>query len=232
MPQIDTTSYPKSLTYPTGHGFQLRGRLPISLVIHSTSNPNQKNTLFANEARFLYESSKVSAHFLIGKDGRIVQFLNPRTYQAWHAGEALVDFQNARSIGIELHHSVGDPPYPVQQEDALTWLVRFLMQQHGIPPSLIDTHRAIALPAGRKSDPSDWSDRDFYVWRAGLVSMPYRVRYAQAVFEAPDPAARIALNGQAVIHPGDTVIINEVKAGWAHLQSGLGFVPSGILERI
>jgi N-acetyl-anhydromuramyl-L-alanine amidase AmpD len=230
-PTIDTTSYDKAKHYPVGHGYSLRAKAPISLIIHSTNNP-RNNTLFAAEAKFLFEAANVSAHFLVGKDGRVVQFLDPRRYAAWHSGAAWVNFTNVNSIGIELHHSPGDPPYPVAQEDALTALVRGLMQQFTIPPSLIETHRKVALPTGRKSDPSDWSDADFYVWRAGLVWQPYRVRHPQAVFEAPRPDAKVALDDQAEVHAGDTVFINEIKMGWAHLANGLGFLPIGILEAL
>jgi hypothetical protein len=61
---------------------------------------------------------------------------------------------------------------------------------------------------------------------------PYRVCHPQAIFEAPRPDARVALNDQAEVHTGDTVIIDEVKAGWAHLANHVGFVPLGILERL
>lgn len=242
MPQIDTSTYDKAKTYPAGQGYGRRATAPTSVVIHSTNNKNP-NTFFTAEAKFLFESPNVSAHYLVGKAGQIAQFLNPGTKEAWHAGgqqqsgawTAKPDFSNPRSIGIELHHSIGDPPYPEPQIAALTWLVRELMLKFQIPLSLIDTHRAIALPKGRKVDPSDWTDASFYRWRAqleGPLIVPYRALHTQAVFEAPDPAARIALAGTAEINAGDTVRVDEVKAGWAHLATHVGFVPIGILEKM
>lgn len=176
---IDTAAYDKAKEYPSGHGYGLRDGAPTSAVIHSTNNRN-KDTPFASEAKFLFTAANVSSHFLVGKDGRIVQFLDPARYEAWHAGgrqkngtwTAKPDFANPRSIGIELHHSVGDGAYPTAQIDALTWLVRELMARFHIPPTLIDTHRAIALPARRKSDPNDWPDLAFYRWRAQLDATP------------------------------------------------------------
>jgi hypothetical protein len=170
---IDTTAYDKARHHPVG--FSRRASAPTSIVIHSTNN-KIKNTPFANEANYLFTATKVSSHYLIGKEGRIVQFLDPRQYEAWHAGgqqeggtwTAKPDFANPRSVGIELHHSVGDGPYPAAQIEALTWLVRELMARFRIPIALIDTHRAIALPARRKTDPNDWTDLDFYRWRAAL----------------------------------------------------------------
>lgn len=142
-------------------------------------------------------------------------------------------FANPRSIGIEAHHSVGDGPWPVAQEDALTWLVRSLMDTFTIPPSLVDTHRAIALPHGRKEDPNDWSDASFYAWRASLVAAAYRVLQPMWVSETTTARGPIAADGQAVVHQGDTVMISEARLdGWCHLQNGLGFLPIGGLEKI
>lgn len=62
---------------------------------------------------------------------------------------------------------------------------------------------------------------------------PYRVHHTQAIFEAPAPNSTVASHDQAEVHPGDTVIIDEVAhGGWAHLANGLGFVPIGILEKL
>jgi N-acetyl-anhydromuramyl-L-alanine amidase AmpD len=160
----------KRLVTSAGQGYQLRGTVPTAIVIHSTSNPNAKNTAFENELKFLLTTTKAASHYLIGKDGRIVQMLEPRAWQAWHAGEALVGFTNPRSIGIELHHSVGDPPYPAAQLDALAWLVRRLMAQFSIPAERVETHGQIARPGpyGRKTDPSDMTYSAFLAWRAGL----------------------------------------------------------------
>lgn len=61
----------------------------------------------------------------------------------------------------------------------------------------------------------------------------YRVRHAQAVFESPEPGAKVALNDTAELHAGDVVDLDEVAhGGWGHLRNGLGFVPSGVLTRV
>lgn len=169
---IDRTTYNKPSKYPLRYGYQMRNTQPSSIVVHSTSNPTVKNTAFAAEARFLLNSSKVSAHYLVGKSGQIAQFLDARRYQAWHVGEAKAAWINAKSIGIELHHSVGDAPYPTIQKAALSWLVRELMRDYDIPLALVETHRAVATPKGRKSDPHDWSDPFFYAWRDKLLEEP------------------------------------------------------------
>jgi hypothetical protein len=164
---IDTTSWPKHHN-PVGAGYDHRpaGTRPSAIVVHTTNG--RKGSSFAGEASFLFNSVNVSAHYLVGKDGRIAQIL-PTDLRAWHAGQAEPEYLNSRSIGIECHHSVGDD-WPVAQLEALTWLVRELMVQFGIAPDRIDTHRRVALPPGRKVDPSDWVDNEYYSWQATLAA--------------------------------------------------------------
>lgn len=194
---IDSTTYPKSRTYRVGHGYGLRPSPPTSIVVHSTNNG--KVTSFESEADYLYRSADVSADFLIGKDDRIVQFLDSRRYQAWHAGgrqangawTAQPDFANPASIGIELHKSLPDPFYPQAQLDALAWLLKGLASQHGIPPHMIDTHGQIAIagPYVRKHDPHMWQHADFIAWRDALfVADPLR---AKTLPGAPPESAAI-----------------------------------------
>lgn len=234
MPTIDTTTYDKAKAYPPRHGYQLRGTKPTSIVVHSTSSAT-KFTPFAAEANYLYTSADVSAHYLIGKSGQIVRFLEPSPWQAWHAGAALEAWQNSRSIGIELHHSVGDPPYPTAQKNALAWLLRDLTGAFGIPLDKIETHGWIAIPGPykRKVDPIDWSHDNFIAWRDALMPAPiqtFTLLAPTAIFETPTPFGPIALDGQAQLRQGERVEIDEVrKDGWAHLKNGVGFICRGVL---
>lgn len=218
---IDIASYPKATRYPQRHGYQLRGTMPTSIVIHTTSNRN-KNTAFAGEARFLFESADVSAHFLVSKTGQIIRFLEPRTYQAWHAGVALEAFSNARSIGIELHVSVGEQPTEAQK-DATAWLCRELMREFGIAPEKIETHRKIARPVGRKSDPEGWIDQDFYAWRAALQTPPRRRFRARGIpiYQATSLTGTLAGH----LQNGEVFEIDATyQNGGVHLADGRGFV--------
>ena len=100
---------------------------------------------------------KVSAHFLVRRNGSVIQFV-PVERRAWHAGvsswrgrERCNDF----SIGIELEGSEETPFEPVQYE-ALTNLIKQLQKQHPIRD--IAAHSEIA--PGRKTDPGahfDWA---------------------------------------------------------------------------
>ena len=99
---------------------------------------------------------KVSAHFLVRRDGSVIQFV-PVERRAWHAGvsswrgrERCNDF----SIGIELE-GTDDTPFEDAQYAALEVLLFDLRKQ--LPLRDIAGHSEIA--PGRKTDPGagfDW----------------------------------------------------------------------------
>jgi len=96
---------------------------------------------------------RVSAHALIRRDGRLVQFV-PFHRRAWHAGascwrgrERCNDF----AIGVELEGTDTDP-YDDAQYATLASLAAALMRAYpGIAPDAIAGHDDIA--PGRKTDP-------------------------------------------------------------------------------
>lgn len=167
-PQIDTSTYNVAVHHPVGQGYDRRpgNRDPISIVMHSTNN--RKKTTFDSEGDWLRDAGSVSATYLVGEDGRIA-LTCPEELRPWHAGAVLDQtFNNANSIGIELHISVGGRPTAAMLV-SVTWLVEDIMRRRRIPRHLIETHRKVATPHGRKSDPEGWSDRDFYLWRSNLA---------------------------------------------------------------
>ena len=143
------------------------------LVIHSISLPpgqfggEEIARLFTNtldvEAHPYYaqlRGLRVSAHFLIRRDGEIVQFV-PCGKRAWHAGASLWQGRsscNDFSIGIELEGS-DDVPFDNQQYAALVRLTRLLQRTY--PIRAIVGHADIA--PGRKTDPSPCFDRTRYI---------------------------------------------------------------------
>jgi hypothetical protein len=167
---IDKTTYDKARHPPKGdrRGFQARVVVPSAILIHATQNKN-KGTALANEARYLFEATEVSAHYLIGKAGEVVQFLDPRIWNAWHSGDCAPDrFENRTSIGIELHaHATEAPTAP--QLLSLKTLVQHLMWQFSIGQDAIARHGSVAVPPGRKTDPAGWPEAPFARWRATLT---------------------------------------------------------------
>lgn len=150
------------------------------------------------------------------------------TVPGTHAGAC-----NAVRFGVE---NVGDfqkkPPSLPQQQLLIDTLV-VLHSWAGIGPDL-NSHRDCMT--GRTCP-----GNAFYgllpKLRAALAARlaqagAYRVRHTQAIFEAPAPDARIAVNDTAELAAGTEILIDEVKAGWCHLSDGRGFVPAGVLTRL
>jgi AmpD protein len=145
--------------------------VPVSLVVvHGISLPPGEfggdaiERLFTNTldpaAHPCFETIRdlrVSAHFLIRRDGALVQFV-PAGKRAWHAGvsswrgrERCNDF----SIGIELE-GTDERRYERAQYATLARLVRALRRRY--PIRTIAGHSDVA--PGRKTDPGphfDWS---------------------------------------------------------------------------
>lgn len=120
------------------------------------------NELPASEHEYFSEIAelKVSAHFLIDREGQVVQFV-PITRRAWHAGVSScfgrTDVNNF-SVGIELE-GCDDVPFTEPQYQALADLVATLRERYpSILPGGIFGHSDIA--PGRKTDPGpsfDWN---------------------------------------------------------------------------
>jgi len=96
---------------------------------------------------------QVSSHFLIRRDGELVQFV-PLDKRAWHAGVSCFEGReqcNDFSIGIELE-GCDDEAYQVVQYERLAEVCRALMQHYpNITSDRIVGHSDIA--PGRKTDP-------------------------------------------------------------------------------
>jgi AmpD protein len=100
--------------------------------------------------------AKVSAHFLVRRDGELIQFVACGR-RAWHAGESSWKGRvrcNDFSVGVELE-GTGEVPYTDAQYARLAVLARALAARY--PITDIAGHSDIA--PGRKSDPGtsfDW----------------------------------------------------------------------------
>jgi AmpD protein len=99
---------------------------------------------------------KVSAHFLLRRDGELLQFVSVEQ-RAWHAGQSAWrgrDNCNDWSVGIELEGLEGSTFEPVQYRQ-LARLLRALASRYAISEAVGHEHVA----PGRKADPGpgfDW----------------------------------------------------------------------------
>ena len=152
------------------HDERPRGTEISLVVIHSISLPPGVYSGDAIERLFTnrldcgahpyfaqLEGLKVSAHFVIRRDGRVVQFAATEV-RAWHAGVSTWrgrDNCNDRSIGIELEGLEGER-FDNPQYRALARLLRALRRRHPIADVVGHEHVA----PGRKADPGarfDWA---------------------------------------------------------------------------
>ncbi len=148
-------------------------RRPNFVILHQTTNDNAAKAL----ATLTDPARKVSAHYLIARDGAVLQLVD-ESARAWHAGASRwggTSDLNSASIGIELDNT-GAEPFAEPQIAALLILLSDLRERYRIPAANILAHGDVAPT--RKVDPSR-----FFPWR----------RLAQAGFglwcEAPPPAA-------------------------------------------
>ena len=123
-------------------------RRPNFVILHQTTNGNVATAL----ATLTDPQRRVSAHYLIGRDGALLQLVDEAS-RAWHAGESWwggsTDL-NSASIGIELDNT-GDEAFAEAQIVALLGLLGELRTRHRIPPANVLAHGDIAPT--RKVDP-------------------------------------------------------------------------------
>ena len=147
---------------------------PVTLlVIHSISLPPNDfggagicqlftNTLDCSAHPYYeqLEGLRVSSHFLVRRNGNIIQFV-PCTQRAWHAGVSEwqgVGRCNDYSIGIELEGS-DFVAFDQAQYLALARLTRHLKRHY--PIRSIVGHSDIA--PGRKTDPGPYFEWEHYL---------------------------------------------------------------------
>ncbi len=140
-------------------------RKPNFVVIHHTAQNSCEETL----RTFTLERTKVSAHYVICKDGTVHHMLNDY-FRAWHGGVAkwgnATDI-NSSSIGIEIDNN-GIEPFEPKQISSLMNLLLTLKNKYKIPETNFIGHADIAPT--RKNDPNihfPWAllaKKGFGVW--------------------------------------------------------------------
>ncbi len=181
---LATTSLAAEPTYPDwvqwaaspNHGPRRAAEIS-AIIYHFTGHGSQSETV----KEFQDPASQVSAHYVIARDGKVVQMV-PLDLAAWHAGVselAGVKAVNSFSIGIEIcnygkltkkggefyteHGNLYRGPTPVlaagaywepytdEQYKTLARLTNALLAKY--PIRHITGHSDVALPKGRKIDP-------------------------------------------------------------------------------
>jgi N-acetylmuramoyl-L-alanine amidase len=140
-------------------------RKPNFVIIHHTAQNSCEQTL----KTFTLQRTKVSAHYVICKDGTIHHMLNDYL-RAWQAGVSrwgnFTDI-NSSSIGIELDNN-GSEPFAEPQIVSLIKLLDTLKSKYSIPTANFIGHADVA--PGRKVDPNAYfpwqrlAQRGFGLW--------------------------------------------------------------------
>ncbi len=149
------TDHPSAIWHPSPNfGARRDGLTPAIIVLHYTAMDSAGAAL----DRLCDPQAEVSAHYLIGNDGRLWQLVREED-RAWHAGAGEWRGQediNSRSIGIELDNT-GTRPFSNPQMSALENLMQGIMTRWSIQPENVIGHSDMA--PGRKIDPGlrfDW----------------------------------------------------------------------------
>lgn len=125
-------------------------RRAVIIVLHATEQGGVRESL--DTLRTGNSGGPVSAHYLVGEDGRIYQLVAD-DQRAWHAGGGrwgTITDLNSASIGIELDND-GSEPFTEAQIASLLILLEDLCARLDIPRTQVIAHADLA-PA-RKRDP-------------------------------------------------------------------------------
>jgi N-acetylmuramoyl-L-alanine amidase len=126
-------------------------RRPVVVVLHATEQDSVEQSLHTLRTR--NRGGRVSAHYLVARDGRIFQLVDDLD-RAWHAGAGswgTIGNLNAASIGIELDND-GRSGFPDAQVESLLRLLADVTARHGIDRRALLAHGDMAPT--RKRDPN------------------------------------------------------------------------------
>ena len=124
------------------------------IIIHYTGMKNELSAL----NRLTDYKSKVSAHYFIKKNGKIINLV-PDLYEAWHAGKSNwknIQSLNRYSIGVEIQNSGHEnlyEKYSNKQMNSVKKLLRFLTKKYRVNCKNILGHSDIS--PDRKKDPGE-----------------------------------------------------------------------------
>lgn len=193
-------------------------RRPNLVIIHHTSDATMGEAIRTLTSPVL----KVSTHYLIGRDGDIVQMVDENA-RAWHAGKSwwggITDI-NSVSLGIELDNN-GSEPFADAQIDALLTLLADIRQRYHIPAANYIGHADVAPT--RKNDPSAYfpwqrlAGQGFGLWcDAPLVPAPmgFDIEFALTAigYDPRTPEASIQAFRLHFMHGDPTLSAEDEKA--------------------
>lgn len=204
MPPFDLIDAPSP-------NFDARRAPPDIIVLHYTGMRTGDEAV----ARLRDPEARVSAHYVVEEDGRVLALV-PEERRAWHAGRGAWQGEtdvNAASIGIEIvnpGHEFGYRPFPETQIARVIDLVADIRTRWTVPDARIIAHSDLA--PDRKQDPGE-----LFPWKR-LAEAGHGLWFEPA-------AERIAALG-GPLSPGDDGLgVIVLRAGLHRL--GYGLKPGG-----
>ena len=143
------TSYSPNFNLPK----RVKNRIKF-IIIHYTGMKKESAAI----KRLQDPKSKVSSHYLIKRNGEIINLV-PDLFEAWHAGvSSWKHFKslNKNSIGIEITnpgHQHGYKKFSKKQIFSLQKLLKILIKKYKIKKNYVLGHSDIS--PGRKKDPGE-----------------------------------------------------------------------------
>ena len=148
-------------------------RKPNFVILHHTAQKSTDQTIRTFTVK---GQSEVSAHYVVGRDGKVVQMVND-LFRAHHAGIGRwgndTDL-NSSSIGIEIDND-GFEPYSEAQIQGVLKVLATLKKRYKIPAANFIGHSDIA--PSRKPDPHDFpwkrlAEKGFGLWYDDILVIP------------------------------------------------------------
>lgn len=148
-------------------------RKPNFVILHHTA---QKSTDQTIKTFTVKGQSEVSAHYVVGRDGKVVQMVNDYL-RAHHAGIGRwgndTDL-NSSSIGIEIDND-GFEPYTEAQIQGVIKVLAVLKKRYKIPTANFIGHSDIA--PSRKPDPHNFpwrrlAQKGYGYWYGDVLNLP------------------------------------------------------------
>ncbi len=147
----NTPEFPAAAEYIQGVHYSPRSSRTITRVVIHTIEGSAKGAI----SWFRNSKSKVSAHYIVDKYGRVTQMIKEKDI-AWHAGNWTY---NKTSLGIENEGYAGKNHWTEDQYRSLAKLTRYMCDKYKIP---IDRSHII----GHKEVPnqSHWDPGPHFKW--------------------------------------------------------------------
>lgn len=201
--------------------------IPVDgIVVHATTGRfNSDDAAFSAcyshwDRTDLPDNLRSSAHYIIGKSGRIVQCVKENR-RAWHAGMSdYLGRQNWNwfSIGIELvNANDGVDPYTVAQIQSLFALIADIRTRHNIKKQFLVGHGEISLSG--KTDPkginmNNVRDMAFAVGNTPPIDDMKRLAVAQFPINFDSALMKVAYKQHGFLPNGDEQRIEKDSVLW------------------